>query len=46
MRESRGINCNYVIPLITPHAQCERGKMISVGVHIYVYICFVVQKIF
>ena len=29
--------------LITPHAQCERGKVIEVGVHIYVYM-FVDQK--
>ena len=26
-----------------PHAQCERGKVISVGVHVYIYM-FVDQK--
>ena len=25
--------------LITPHAQCERGKVIDRGVHIYIYVC-------
>ena len=25
-------------PLITPHAQRERGKVIGRGVHIYIYI--------
>ena len=29
--------------IITPHAQCERGKLIGVGVHIYMYM-FVDQK--
>ena len=31
--------------IITPHAQRERGKVIGVGVHIYIYVCmFVDQK--
>ena len=38
---------------ITPHAQCERGKVIDHGVHIYniyiyiyIYICLWTKKIF
>ena len=33
---------------ITPHAQCERGKVIDRGVHIiiYIYICLWSKKIF
>ena len=32
--------------LLTPHAQCERGKVIGIGVHIYnVYICSWTKKI-
>ena len=26
------------VRLVTPHAQCERGKVIDHGVHIYIYI--------
>ena len=33
-------------PLIfTPHAQCERGKVIDRGVHIYIYMSVVKKKI-
>ena len=31
---------------ITPHVQCERGKVISCGVHIYIYICLWTKKRF
>ena len=31
-------------PLFTPHAQCERGKVIGCGVHIYIYIYMFVDK--
>ena len=34
------------LPLITPHAQRERGKVIGCGVHIYIYICLWTKKIF
>ena len=34
-----------MITFITPHAQREQGKVIGVGVHIYVYM-FVDQKKF
>ena len=27
------------LPLIIPHAQRERGKVIGCGVHIYIYVC-------
>ena len=27
------------LPIITPHAQRERGKVIGRGVHIYIYVC-------
>ena len=32
--------CLFFI-IFTPHAQCEWGKVISVGVHIYIYILYV-----
>ena len=35
-----------IIEVITPHAQCERGKVISCGVHIYIYICLWTKKKF
>ena len=25
--------------IVTPHAQCERGKVIGRDVHIYIYVC-------
>ena len=27
---------NKTLNIITPHAQCERGKVINCGVHIYI----------
>ena len=36
----------YVSQFVTPHAQRERGKVIDRGVHIYIYIMSVVEKIF
>ena len=35
-----------VVAVVTPHAQRERGKVISRGVHIYIYICLWSKKIF
>ena len=36
-----------IIIIITPHAQCERGKVIGCGVHIYIlYICLWTKKKF
>ena len=32
--------------IITPHAQCERGKVIDRGIHIYIYVCLWTKKIF
>ena len=32
--------------IITPHAQRERGKVIGCDVHIYIYICLWMKKIF
>ena len=32
--------------LVTPHAQRERGKVIGLGVLVYIYICLWSKKIF
>ena len=35
--------CKFIVMFITPHAQRERGKVIGLGVLIYIYM-FVVKK--
>ena len=35
-----------MVVLITPHAQRERGKVIGLGVLVYIYICLWSKKIF
>ena len=35
---------SYVIFIVSPHAQRDRGKVIDLGVHIYIYIMSVVEK--
>ena len=36
--------CVSLLFIITPHAQCERGKVIDCGVHIYIYMSVVEKK--
>ena len=38
------IACDILYLLITPHAQRERGKVIGLGVLVYIYICLWSKK--
>ena len=40
------LNKCYKCVVVTPHAQHEWGKVISVGVHIYIYIYVCGPKLF
>ena len=44
--KKHGPNLNNKLPLNTPHAQRERGKVIGCGVQLYIYICLWTKKIF